>query len=169
MLAPLTEPDNRVITDLLLPLCWPRRRGQRWPEHSLNVAISTQECYWTTPRDHRTHPPAALSPSRRLRGSAYHHVLSASGANTALLRGQKPTRARGRHGQTSGDQGVCPGMQKVFWRQKCPGTRGVRDNRRPGTVLAVPGHLASSQDTYAVLGRAVPRRPTVLGLSLIHI
>ena len=60
---------------------------------------STQEFYWTTPRDHRTHPPAALSPSRRLRGSVYHHVLSASGANTALLRGQKPTRARGRHGQ----------------------------------------------------------------------
>ena len=30
----------------------------------------------------------------------YHHVLSASGANTALLRAQKPTRARGRHGQT---------------------------------------------------------------------
>ena len=58
---------------------------------------------------------------------------------------------------TSGDQGVCPGMQKVFWRQKCPGTRGVRDNRRPGTVLAVPGHLASSQDTYAVLGRCCPK------------
>ena len=57
----------------------------------------------------------------------------------------------------SGDQGVCPGMQKVFWRQKCPGTRGVRDNRRPGTVLAVPGHLASSQDTYAVLGRCCPK------------
>ena len=62
----------------------------------------------------------------------------------------------------SGDQEVCPGMQKVFWRQKCPGTRGVRDNRRLGTVLAVPD-LASSLDTYAVLGRAVPRRPTVLG------
>ena len=57
----------------------------------------------------------------------------------------------------SGDQRVCPGMQKVFWRQKCPGTRGVRDNRRPGTVLAVPGHLASSQDTYAVLGRCCPK------------
>ena len=56
-----------------------------------------------------------------------------------------------------GYQGVCPGMQKVFWRQKCPGTRGVRDNRRPGTVLAVPGHLASSQDTYAVLGRCCPK------------
>ena len=58
MLAPLIEPDNRVITDLLLFHCWPRRRGQRWPEHSLNVAISTRECYWTAPRDHRTHPPA---------------------------------------------------------------------------------------------------------------
>ena len=80
--------------------CWRRRRGQQWKDQSLNVAISTPECYWTTPRDHRTHPPAALSPSRRLRGSAYHHVLSASGANTALLRAQKPTRARGRHGQT---------------------------------------------------------------------
>ena len=57
----------------------------------------------------------------------------------------------------SGDQGLCPGMQKVFWGQKCPGTRGVRDNRRPGTVLAVPGHLASSQDTYAVLGRCCPK------------
>ena len=45
-------------------------------DQSLNVAISTQEGYWTTPRDHRTHPPAALSPSRRLRGSAYHHVLT---------------------------------------------------------------------------------------------
>ena len=101
MLASLTVPDTRLITDLLLPLLASstRRRGQQWKDQSLNVAISTPECYWTTPRDHRTHPPAALSPSRRLRGSAYHHVLSASGANTALLRAQKPTRARGRHGQ----------------------------------------------------------------------
>ena len=105
MLAPLTEPDNRVITDLILPPLASSTRPAvaraltQWKDQSLNVAISTQECYWTTPRDHRTHPPAALSPSRRLRGSVYHHVLSASGANTALLRGQKPTRARGRHGQ----------------------------------------------------------------------
>ena len=101
MLASLTVPDDRLITRTCSFHCWRRRRGQQWnwKDQSLNVAISTQECYWTTPRDHRTHPPAALSPSRRLRGSVYHHVLSASGANTALLRGQKPTRARGRHGQ----------------------------------------------------------------------
>ena len=72
-------------------------------------------------------------------------------------RGVAAVRLRRRPGYASGDQGVCPGMQKVFWRQKCPGTRGVRDNRRPGTVLAVPGHLASSQDTYAVLGRCCPK------------
>ena len=100
MLASLTVPDTRLITDLILPLLASSTRPAEWKDQSLNVAISTPECYWTTPRDHRTHPPAALSPSRRLWGSAYHHVLSASGANTALLRGQKPTRARGRHGQT---------------------------------------------------------------------
>ena len=107
MLAPLTEPDNRVITDLLLPLLASSTRPA--VARALNVAISTQECYCTTPRDHLTHPPAALSPSRRLRGSVYHHVLSASGANTALLRAQKPTRARGRHGQTEAwDVGYTP-------------------------------------------------------------
>ena len=110
--------------------CWPRRRGQRWPEHSLNVAISTRECYWTTPRDHRTHPPAALSPSRRLRGSAYHHVLSASGANTALLRGQKPTRARGRHGQ------------KEAWGVGYTPSAGGRELSF-GQRKAVPGRLPS--------------------------
>ena len=99
MLASLTVPDTRLITDLLLPLLASSTRPAVEGSVTQRRDFDTGVLYWTTPRDHRTHPPAALSPSRRLRGSAYHHVLSASGANTALLRGQKPTRARGRHGQ----------------------------------------------------------------------
>ena len=47
MLASLTDtvPDTRLITDLLLFHCWRRRRGQQWKDQSLNVAISTRECY----------------------------------------------------------------------------------------------------------------------------
>ena len=99
MLAPLTEPDNRVITDLLLPLLASSTRPAVARALTQRRDFDTGVLRDHSTCDHRTHPPAALSPSRRLRGSAYHHVLSASGANTALLRGQKPTRARGRHGQ----------------------------------------------------------------------
>ena len=55
----------------------------------------------------RRRPPSSGGVTRRTlkkfpdeRGPAYHHVLSASGANTALLQAQKPTRVCGRHGQT---------------------------------------------------------------------
>ena len=44
MLAPLTEPDNRVITDLLLPLLASSTRpAVARAQESLNVAISTRE------------------------------------------------------------------------------------------------------------------------------
>ena len=106
MLASLTVPDTRLTTDLLLPLLASSTRPAVEGSVTQRRDFDTGVLLDHSTRDHRhrtqtptPHPPAALSPSRRLRGSAYHHVLSASGANTALLRGQKPTRARGRHGQ----------------------------------------------------------------------
>ena len=103
MLASLTVPDTRLITDLILPLLASSTRP------AVEGSVTQRRDFDTGVLLDRTHPPAALSPSRRLRGSAYHHVLSASGANTALLRAQKPTRARGRHGQTEAwDMGYTP-------------------------------------------------------------
>ena len=99
MLAPLTEPDNHVITDLLLPLLASSTRPAVARALTQRRDFDTGVLYWTTLRDHHTHPPAALSSSRGLRGAACHHVLTLWGANTALLRGQKLTRARRRHGQ----------------------------------------------------------------------
>ena len=114
MLASLTVPDTRLITDLLLPLLALASSTRPSVEGSVTqrerLDFDTGVLLVTGPlHGDRTHPPAALSPSRRLRGSVYHHVLSASGANTALLRGQKPTRARGRYRQTEAwDVGYTP-------------------------------------------------------------
>ena len=103
MLAPLTEPDNRVIMDLLLPLAGlvdEASGGQsthstsRFRHGSATGPLHVTTAPTRQPRFHRLD----VYGDRRTTTSI---VLSASGANTARLTGTetdartRPTRAKG--------------------------------------------------------------------------